>query len=167
MTDINNVTILGRLTRDLDQANQNEFAFTPNGQARANISIAVNRSKKQGDQWVDEVSYFNVTIWGNTANNLKDRLKKGTQIVVSGYLKQDRWKDQQGNNRDRISVVAESVQLVSGQTNVNNQPTNNPGYVASTAQPSWQQPQRTYQQPAQNMQIPPMQDAGFPEDIPF
>ena len=67
MTDINSVTIVGRLTRDLNGSDQREYAFTPNGQARANISIAVNRSRKQGDQWVDEANFFNVTIWGKTA----------------------------------------------------------------------------------------------------
>jgi single-strand DNA-binding protein len=67
MTDINSVTIVGRLTRDLNGSDQREYAFTPNGQARANISIAVNRSRKQGDQWVDEANFFNVKIWGKTA----------------------------------------------------------------------------------------------------
>ena len=82
MTDINSVTIVGRLTRDLNGSDQREYAFTPNGQARANISIAVNRSRKQGDQWVDEANFFNVTIWGKTAENLLPYLKKGKQICV-------------------------------------------------------------------------------------
>ena len=73
MTDINRVVLVGRLVRDLGN-DQRDFAYTPNGQARANISIAVNRSRKQGDQWVDEANFFDVTIWGKTAENLKPYL---------------------------------------------------------------------------------------------
>ena len=90
MTDINRVVLVGRLVRDLGN-DQRDFAYTPNGQARANISIAVNRSRKQGDQWVDEANFFDVTIWGKTAENLKPYLTKGKQIAVEGYLRQDRW----------------------------------------------------------------------------
>ena len=63
MTDVNRVNIIGRLTRDI-ASDERSFAYLPNGTARANVSIAVNRSRKNGDQWVDEVSYFDVTIWG-------------------------------------------------------------------------------------------------------
>ena len=73
MTDVNRVNIIGRLTRDI-ASDERSFAYLPNGTARANVSIAVNRSRKNGDQWVDEVSYFDVTIWGKTAENLKPYL---------------------------------------------------------------------------------------------
>lgn len=110
MTDLNNLTIIGRITRDLDE---NSFGYTNTGVARANVSIAVNRSKKQGEQWIDEVSYFDVTIWGKTAENLKPYLQKGTQIAVSGYLRQDRW-EKDGKKNSRVTIVAELVQLVGG-----------------------------------------------------
>lgn len=59
MTDLNHVVLIGRLTRDLG-SDERSFAYTQNGTARANVSIAVNRSRKSGDQWIDEVSYFDV-----------------------------------------------------------------------------------------------------------
>ena len=117
MTDLNHVVLIGRLTRDLG-SDERDFGYLPNGQARANVSIAVNRSKKQGDEWIDEVSYFEVAIFGKTAENLKPYLLKGKQIAVDGHLKQDRWKDQQGNNRSKISIVAENVQLLGGKSGV-------------------------------------------------
>ncbi|MCQ2597953.1 MAG: single-stranded DNA-binding protein, partial [Treponema sp.] len=88
MTDINHVMLIGRLTRDLDDRS---FGYVGNGQCRANVSIAVNRSRKNGDTWVDEVNFFEVTIWGKQAENLKPYLTKGKQIAVEGFLKQDRW----------------------------------------------------------------------------
>jgi single-strand DNA-binding protein len=161
MTDLNHVVLIGRLTRDLG-ADERSFGYVANGQARANVSIAVNRSRKQADgSWGDEVNYFDVTIWGKTAENLKPFLLKGKQICVDGYLKQDRW-EKDGQKQSRISIVANNVQLLGGKSEggapvggaprfqpVNNAPSNG-GY-------SNPYPQDSYG------------DSGndFPEDIPF
>ena len=111
--DVNSLTIIGRLTKDLGN-DERSFGYTQSGVCKASIDIATNRSKKQGDQWVDEVSYFTVLIWGKTAENLKPYLKKGTQICVKGFLKQERWTDQQGNNKNRVVIVSEQIQLLGG-----------------------------------------------------
>lgn len=166
MTDINRVAVIGRLTRDLG-TDEREFGYLPNGTARANISIAVNSSKKQGDQYIDEVSYFDVTLWGKSAENLHPYLRKGKQIAVEGHLKQDRWKDQQGNNRSRIYIVADNVQLLGGKSEGGE---NSTGAGNSGYQP---QNQQTFT-PKANSQSHSSQQAEFngnmdefPEDIPF
>lgn len=110
MTDTNKVFLIGRLTRDLG-ADERSFGYTDGGTARANISIAVNRSKRDGDNWVDEVHYFDVTIWGKTAENLKPYLLKGKQVHVEGHLQQDRW-EKDGQKYSRVSIVADNVQLL-------------------------------------------------------
>ena len=157
MTDLNHIVLIGRLTRDLG-SDERDFGYLPNGQARANVSIAVNRSKKQGDEWIDEVSYFEVAIFGKTAENLKPYLLKGKQIAVDGHLKQDRWKDQQGNNRSKISIVAENVQLLGGKSEDTTQ----------NAGGNYQQQSFTPKANTQ-YQTPPAapSDDEFPEDIPF
>jgi single-strand DNA-binding protein len=151
MTDINHVVLIGRLTRDLG-SDERSFGYVGNGQARANVSIAVNRSKKSGDQWVDEVNYFDVTIWGKTAENLKPYLVKGKQIVVDGHLKQERW-EKEGQKMSRISIVADNVQLLGGnngnsQNNANNN--NSAGAYSQSVNAA----------PVQN-------ETGFPEDVPW
>ncbi len=164
MTDINHVVIVGRLTRDLG-TDERSFAYLPSGQARANVSIAVNRSRKQGDQWVDEANFFDVTIWGKTAENLKPYLTKGKQIAVDGYLKQDRW-EKDGQKQSRVSIVANNVQLLGGRSDGGQQ---SGGYTPRFTQGS---------APQQNMgmaadsgydmgQSYGGSDGGFPEDIPF
>ncbi|MBQ6057230.1 MAG: single-stranded DNA-binding protein [Treponema sp.] len=157
MTDLNHVVLIGRLTRDLG-SDERDFGYLPNGQARANVSIAVNRSKKQGDEWIDEVSYFEVAIFGKTAENLKPYLLKGKQIAVDGHLKQDRWKDQQGNNKSKISIVAENVQLLDGKGEDTTQ----------NAGGNYQQQSFTPKANIQYQTPPaPPSDDEFPEDIPF
>jgi len=160
MTDLNHVVLIGRLTQDLG-SDERSFGYVGNGQARANVSIAVNRSKKNGDQWVDEVNYFNVTIWGKTAENLKPYLTKGKQICVEGHLKQDRW-EKDGQKQSRISIVADNVQLLGGKGENSQSTGGAPRFQAINNGSSQNTGYSSYQQD-------PYGDAGndFPEDIPF
>ena len=145
MQDLNSVTIIGRLTRDLDDK---LYAVSSNGTARAKISIAVNRSVKKDNQWIDEASFFDVTIWGKTAENLRPYLRKGTQIGVEGYLKQDRWQvKQSGQTRSSVGITAISVQLLGGKKD-GGQPAQQGGFA-----------------PQGNGGFNPSE--GFPEDYPF
>ena len=122
MTDLNKVILIGRLTQDCGN-DERSFLYVGNGTARAVVSLAVNRSVKKNGNWVDEVSFINVTIWGKTAENLKQYLKKGTQICVEGYLTQDRW-EKDGKKESRLNVTAESVQLLGSSKGGNNQQDN-------------------------------------------
>jgi single-strand DNA-binding protein len=107
--DINHVIEIGRLTRDA------EVSYTPGGMAVGKISIAVNRRVKKGQEWVDEANYFDVSVFGKQAEGLKPYLTKGKQVCVDGYLKQDRWQDQQtGQNRSAVKIVANDIQLLGG-----------------------------------------------------
>ncbi len=151
MTDLNHVVLIGRLTRDLGD-DERSFGYVGNGQARANVSIAVTRSKKSGDQWIDETSYFDITIWGKTAENLKPYLNKGKQICVEGHLKQDRW-EKDGQKMSRITIVADNVQLLGGKSE-------GAGNNNSNAAPRFE--------PVNNSANSQAEENGdFSEDIPF
>ena len=109
MAEINRVTIIGRLTRD------GELKYSNAGSAFLNISIANGYRRKRGDEWTEEVNYFDVVIFGKTAEALAQYLVKGKQIGVLGSLSQDRWEDREtGRNRSRVKIMAQSVQLLGG-----------------------------------------------------
>lgn len=115
MTDLNHIVLIGRITKDCG-ADERSFSYVGNGTAKAVVSLAVNRSVKKGDKWEDEVSFFDVTIWGKLAENLKPNLVKGKQICIEGYLKQDRW-EKDGKKESRVNITAEKVQLLGGGKN--------------------------------------------------
>jgi single-strand DNA-binding protein len=109
MNDINSCILIGRLTRD------GELAYTQNGKAVLKISLAVNRSVRQGEQWADDTAFFDVTCWGIMAEGLKQRIGKGSLVGVVGRLCQDRWQDKQtGQNRTKIYILAETVEVLKG-----------------------------------------------------
>ena len=109
MTDINSVVLVGRITKDVG-SDERSFSYIGNGTAKAVVNIAVNRGVKKGDKWEDEASFFDVVIWGKTAENLKPRLTKGKQISVMGFLKQDRW-EKDGQKQSKIYINAEQVEI--------------------------------------------------------
>ena len=142
--DINVVVLVGRLTRDC------ELKSTPQGTSVCRFSIAVNRRKRTGDKWEDEVSYFDVVLWGRSAETLNPYLQKGRQVSIEGELRQNRW-EQDGKTNSKIEVVANNVQLLGG---------GNQGLVTGPSRPD----QRMDQSPA-NLSGPEAFDDG--DDIPF
>lgn len=107
MADINVVSLTGRLTRDA------ELKYTGSGTAVCKFSVAVNRRKKQGNEWVDEANFFDVTLWGKRGESLNQYLRKGTQIALHGELRQNRW-EQDGQKRSKVEINTNDIQLLGG-----------------------------------------------------
>jgi single-strand DNA-binding protein len=105
--DINMVVLVGRLTRD------SELKYTNSGIAVCKFSLAVNRKKRSGDNWEDEVSFIDIVVWGKQGEAISRYLEKGKQVSVAGELRQNRW-EQDGQARSRMEVVANNVQLLGG-----------------------------------------------------
>lgn len=105
--DINKSLLVGRLVRDA------ELMYTNNRTAVCKFSLAVNRSKKQGDQWIEEVNFFDLVMFGRRAESLNQYLVKGTQIAVEGKLRQDRW-EQDGIKRSKVIIEVDNIQLLGG-----------------------------------------------------
>jgi single-strand DNA-binding protein len=107
MADINQVVLIGRLTRDV------ELKYTNTGFAIANLSLAVNRRVKRDDTWQDEGNFFNCVLIGKRAEALAQYLVKGKQVGIQGELRQDRW-EQDGQPRSRVEIFINDIQLLGG-----------------------------------------------------
>ncbi|MDR2375535.1 MAG: single-stranded DNA-binding protein [Treponema sp.] len=107
MADLNHVVLIGRLTRDA------ELKYTAGGQSVCKFSIAVNRRRKNGEQWEDEANFFDIVLWGRQGEALNQYLLKGKMVGIEGELRQDRWQ-QDGQNRSRVEIVANNLQLLGG-----------------------------------------------------
>ncbi|QDV72536.1 single-stranded DNA-binding protein [Botrimarina mediterranea] len=107
MASYNRVVLVGNLTRDI------ELRYIPSGTAVAEIGLAVNDRVKRGDQWVDETTFVDVTLWGRTAEVANQYLNKGSSILIEGRLKLDTW-EKDGQKRSKLRVVAEKMQMLGG-----------------------------------------------------
>ncbi|HEX9114271.1 MAG TPA: single-stranded DNA-binding protein [Nitrospirota bacterium] len=106
MTSFNKVILLGNLTRDP------EVRYTPNGIAVASFAIAVNRKYKQGDETKEEVSYIDIVVFGKQAESCGQYINKGDSVLIDGRLQQRRWETEDGQKRNKIEVVAQSVNFM-------------------------------------------------------
>jgi single-strand DNA-binding protein len=163
MTDLNHVVLIGRLTRDA------ELKYTPNGQAVCKFSIAVNRRRKNGDQWIDEANFFDIVVWGRLGETLIQYLIKGKLVGVDGELRQDRW-EQDGQNRSKFEIVANNLQLLGGNPLGANSGSSN-GIMPPT--PSYGQGPYQERRSESPYQGPPVHEPqgnngdSFADDIPF
>ena len=107
MADVNSVVIVGRLTRDA------ELKYTTGGTAVSKLGIAVNKRVKKGDEWTEQASFFDVTLWGKMAEGLNQYLVKGKQIAIEGELEQERW-EKDGQAHSKVTITASNVQLLGG-----------------------------------------------------
>ncbi|OQY38779.1 MAG: single-stranded DNA-binding protein [Spirochaetaceae bacterium 4572_7] len=104
MNSLNSLLLEGHLVKDPTERR------TPQDVLICNFSIAVNRSYKKEDDYVQEVSFFDIETWSTLAENCLKHLCKGRGVRVVGRLKQDRWLGEDEQPRSRIKVVAEHIE---------------------------------------------------------
>ena len=102
---LNSVNIMGNLTRDP------ELKYTPSGKSVCSLSIANNRVYTSKGEKVNEVSYFDVEVWGPVGENCVKYLTKGSGIIVEGRLKQDRW-EKDGKTQSRVRITANNIHFL-------------------------------------------------------
>lgn len=121
---INNVVLVGRLTKDPD------LRYTQNGTAVANFTLAVNRTftNQDGER---EADFINCVIWRKAAENLANMVGKGAQIGVTGRIQTRNYENKEGQRVFVVEVVAENFQMLesrnkqNGQNNANTGASNN------------------------------------------
>ena len=103
---MNIVTLIGRLTRDV------ELSYVPNtGTAKADFALAVPRDFKNKDG-EKEVDFIPVEFMGKKAENIAKYIEKGSLVAVQGNLRIDRYTDKQGNKRTYTKVWGNSIQFL-------------------------------------------------------
>jgi single-strand DNA-binding protein len=106
-TNINVVCVTGNLTRDPELRTLNS------GTSVCELRIAVNsRRKDQSGNWVDKPNYFDVTVWGAQGENCATYLSKGRPVAIEGRLDWREWETQEGQKRQAVQIIANSVQFL-------------------------------------------------------
>ena len=122
MAGYNRTVLVGNLTRDP------EYKQLNSGQAVCRLGLAVNRQYKnrQTGEFVQEVCFIDIDVWGAQAESCRQYLQKGRQVLVEGRLKLDNWEDQNGQSRSKHSVVADRVVFLSNAASDEVAPSNGP-----------------------------------------
>ena len=103
---MNNVVLVGRLTRDM------ELKYIPgSGTPVANFAIAVDR-EFTGKDGKKETDFIDIQVWGKSAENCANYIVKGSLVAIQGSIRVDSYQDQEGNNRKITRVNANRVQFL-------------------------------------------------------
>lgn len=158
---INNVTLVGRLTKDP------ELRYAPSGTPIARFTLAVNRTRKVEGQ--PDADFISCIAFSKTAENLANFQKKGSQIGVIGRIQTGSYEGQDGKRVYTTDIVADNIQFLEPRSDggQGHPQQNNGGYQQQNAsQTQYQQPQQqyqappqqqSYQQPSQQYRQPPQQ----------
>ncbi|MFO7525955.1 MAG: single-stranded DNA-binding protein [Ignavibacteriaceae bacterium] len=107
MPEINYVIVAGNLTKDP------VFRETTNKTPVVNFSIASNRKYKDSSNlWQEDVCYVGIVAWNKLAESCKERLKKGSAVLVDGELQSRSWKSEDGHNRSIVEIKARRIQFL-------------------------------------------------------
>lgn len=105
MSSLNNVILIGRLTRDV------ELRHTPSGVAVAKFTVAVDRSfQREGEE--KKTDFIDVVVWRKLAETCAEHIGKGRLVAVEGRLQIRSYDDSQGIRRKAAEVVAETVRFL-------------------------------------------------------
>ena len=107
-TNINRVIITGNLTADP------ELRSLPSGTSVCKLRVACNTRRKDGQtgEWTDKPNYFDVTVWGAQGENCARFLSKGRPVALNGRLEWREWQAQDGQKRQSVEIIADSVQFL-------------------------------------------------------
>lgn len=107
MPELNSVVVAGNLTKDPI------FRETTNGTPVVNFHIAVNRRyKDSSNQWQEDVCYVGVVAWNKLADSCRDRIFKGSAVLVDGELQSRTFKTDDAKNRTIVEIKAKRVQFL-------------------------------------------------------
>lgn len=107
LPELNNVLIVGNLTRDP------VFRRTTNNIPVVNFILATNRRYRDSlNQRQEDVCYVGVVAWSKLAESCYDWLKKGNAVLVDGELQSRNWQTEDGFNRTTVEIKAKNIQFL-------------------------------------------------------
>ena len=112
MASFNRVILVGNLTRDP------ELRYVPKRIPVSDIGLAVNDRVKRNDEWVEDTTFVDVTLWGRTAEVANEYLTKGSPVLIEGRLRYETW-EKDGQKRSKLKVVCEKMQMLGTRKNGN------------------------------------------------
>lgn len=98
----NQIIVSGRLTRDPD------LTVTASGASMCKLGLASGRRYQKNDEWQEETSFFDITLWRELADNVAESLKKGDAVLVAGRMKQREY-EKDGQKRTAWDLEVDDI----------------------------------------------------------
>ena len=103
---MNQVNLVARIGKEI------ELKYLPSGSAIASFSVAINQDYKKDGQKVEKTSWFDITAFGKTAENVNQYFNKGSMIGITGELEQQTWTAQDGSKRSKVIIKLQNFTFI-------------------------------------------------------
>ncbi len=163
---LNLILLIGNAGQDA------ELRYTATGRTVANFSLAVNRNYQVNNEWREETEWFRVAVWGQQAESIAQRIRKGSRVFVEGRLSSREWTNDAGVTRTSLEVNAFRVMDLTGRDQneeggYGSYPPSEGGQSAGPSEYSQSSPQRNEGQGRPASAPEPMEDEEDLEDLPW
>lgn len=158
---INNVVLVGRLTKDCD------LRYTSSGIAVATFNLAVNRNFT-GQNGERETDFISCVVWRKPAETIANYTRKGSLIAIEGRLQTRNYENQQGQRVYVTEVIVENFQFLESKATMENRQQNT--IQTPNQQTTPQHGQNGFAHPNREMPEYPFGEKdveGFENDFPF
>ena len=122
---INNVVLVGRLTRAVD------LRYTSNGTAYASFTVAIDR-RYQNQNGERETDFINCVMWRKAAENFANFTRKGSLVGIEGRIQTRSYDNQQGQKVYVTEVLAENFSLLESRNVTEQRPANDKALMADS-----------------------------------
>ena len=102
----NKAIIVGNIGNDI------EIRKLRSGDSVCELRVATNERKKQEGEWVTETEWHSVQVFGKSADNCAQYLRKGSKVMVEGKLRTRKWEGQDGMERRKTEISANYVEFL-------------------------------------------------------
>jgi single-strand DNA-binding protein len=85
-----------------------EIRVTQNGMKIASLRMAT--SQKVKEEWVS--TWHTVKAFGKNAERVEHIEASGWEILVIGKLELEKWKDKQGQDKERVVIIADVLRAI-------------------------------------------------------
>jgi single-strand DNA-binding protein len=133
LTSINRVVLVGNLTKDPEMRATKDTTV-------CRLRVACNGSQRDPESgaWREKPNYFDVSVFGGSAESCGRFLSKGRPVAIDGRLDWHEWQTAEGHRRQAVAIIAEHVQFLSSRQTQDTQEENGsePMAVAVAAEAS-------------------------------
>lgn len=109
--NFNTYFAIGHVTRDPEVKNVGTSKV-------ATFRLAINRSFKKNNEWVDKPTFVDCEAWNQRAEYIAARIQKGTEVFVRGRLESDEWEKEDASGkierRSKLKVYVLEIQAGKG-----------------------------------------------------
>lgn len=150
---MNNVSLIGRLTKDVD------IKSTAKGDSVGSFTLAVNRSftNQQGER---EADFINCVIWKKPAEALAKYTQKGSQVGIEGRIQTRNYENQQGTRVYVTEIVVSQVTFIGSNNTGQNEQSNQSANYSNNQQNTYKQPNNAFMEEGRPIDI-------SEDDLPF